>query len=66
MIHLEDLKVFTANAMCMVMLSIESINGSLQSVLFVATIGYTIIRSINELNKFKCNKEDNDDNAANN
>jgi hypothetical protein len=54
-IHLDDIKVLGANTICMVLLKMEEINTVLQSILFFATIAYTIIRTINEINKFKKN-----------
>ena len=53
MLQIEDLKVIAANTVCMVMLSINNINTELQTILFLATIGYTIVRTINEIKKFK-------------
>ena len=59
-LQIEDLKVFTANFVCMALLRIESINTDLQTVLFLATIVYTIIRIANEIKKFNRNgKADN-------
>ena len=55
MIQIDDIKVFGANAICMVLLKIQEMNDTLQSVLFFATIVYTIIRIINEVQKFKKN-----------
>ena len=53
MIHFEDVKVVSANAICMVILSIQNINSFLQSVLFIATIIYTIVRIVNEVKNGK-------------
>ena len=55
MIQIDDIKVFGANAICMVLLKIQEMNDTLQSVLFFATIVYTVIRIINEVQKFKKN-----------
>jgi hypothetical protein len=55
MVHFDDIKVLGANTICMVLAKIQNINDSLQSILFFATIAYTIIRTINEINKFKKN-----------
>ena len=56
MIQFEDVKVVSANAICMTILSIENINSLLQSVLFISTIIYTIVRIAKEVKK---NKDDN-------
>lgn len=56
MLHLEDVKVIGANATCMVVLAINNINTHLQTVLFLATITYTIVRTVNEVKKFKYKK----------
>jgi hypothetical protein len=57
MIQFEDVKVVSANVICMTILSIENINSLLQSVLFISTIIYTIVRIVNEA---KNNKVKND------
>lgn len=56
MLHFEDLKVIGANATCMVILAINNINTHLQTVLFLATISYTVVRTVNEIKKFKYKK----------
>lgn len=67
MIQIDDIKVFGANAICMVLLKIQEMNDTLQSVLFFATIVYTVIRIINEVQKFKRNSTvKDDDNSADN
>jgi hypothetical protein len=57
MLHFEDLKVLSANAVCMAVLSFQNINALLQSILFLSTIIYTIVRLLNEV---KNNKAKND------
>ena len=57
MIQFEDVKVVSANAICMTILSIENVNSLLQSVLFISTIIYTIVRIVKEV---KNNKVKND------
>jgi len=57
MLHFEDLKVLSANAICMAVLSFQNINALLQSILFLSTIIYTIVRLLNEV---KNNKAKND------
>jgi hypothetical protein len=53
MIHFEDVKVLGANAICMTILNIENINSLLQSILFISTIVYTIVRIAKEVKKKK-------------
>ena len=53
MVQLDDVKVLTANFTCMVMLNLSNMNTDLQSVLFLATIGYTLVRTVNEIQKFR-------------
>lgn len=52
MIHFEDVKVLGANLICMVSLQIPTIPHDLQSILFIATIIYTVVRIANEVKKF--------------
>jgi hypothetical protein len=67
MVHLDDIKVLGANTLCMAILAINSINTNLQSILFLATIGYTIVRTANEIQQFKNKrKEKQDDDSAGN
>lgn len=61
-LQLDDLKVFSANAVCAVLLNISNMNPNLQSILFLATIVYTLVRTVNEVQKFKYRKKSNDDN----
>ena len=58
MFNIDDLKVLGANVGCMVMLGINSINANLQSVLFFSTIIYTIVRTLNEVIRFKDKQDD--------
>lgn len=51
-LEIEDIKVIGANALCMIALQIQQINVELQTILFLATIGYTLIRTVNEVQKF--------------
>jgi len=52
MVHFEDAKVLGANLVCMITLQIPTIPHDLQSILFLATIIYTIVRIANEVKKF--------------
>lgn len=56
MVQIDDVKVLGANFFCMALLGINNLNQSLQSVLFFLTILYTIIRTINEIKKYKYKK----------
>ena len=51
-LEIEDIKVLGANALCMIALQIQQINVELQTILFLATIGYTLVRTVNEVQKF--------------
>jgi len=53
MLHFQDIKVISANVVCMFVLSLQNLNALLQSVLFLATIAYTIIRLLNEVKNGK-------------
>ena len=53
MVHFDDIKVLGANTICMVLAKIQNMNDSLQAILFFATIAYTVVRTINEINKLK-------------
>lgn len=59
MINLEtdDLKVIGANALCMVVLEIKTINIELQTLLFICTIVYTLVRTVNEVKKLISKKD---------
>jgi hypothetical protein len=63
MLLLEDAKVIGANVICMIMLSVNNLNQTLQTILFLATITYTIFRAINEIKKFKYKRYDNNQSA---
>ena len=64
MVHLDDIKVLGANTICMVLLKIQDMNTALQTILFFATIAYTVVRTINEVKRFKKDgKANNTDNA---
>ncbi len=65
MVYLDDIKVLGANAICMVLLKIQDINDTLQSILFFATIAYTIVRTVNEIKKFKANGKTDSGNDSN-
>jgi hypothetical protein len=56
MIQVEDIKVLSINTFCMVAFHITNVNQYLQSILLLGTIGYTIVRTINELDKYRDNK----------
>jgi fucose permease len=58
MVHFDDIKVLGANTVCMVLAKIHDMNGTLQSILFFATIAYTVVRTVNEINKLKKDKTD--------
>lgn len=57
MIRLEDIKVLSINTFCMVAFHISHVNEYLQSLLLLGTIAYTVVRTINEIQKYTDNKD---------
>lgn len=53
--HADDIKVIGANIICMIILKIDDINDELQAIMFLATIAYTVVRTISEVKKLKEN-----------
>tara|TARA_R110000822_G_scaffold110075_2_gene240069 strand:+ start:135 stop:311 length:177 start_codon:yes stop_codon:yes gene_type:complete len=53
MIELEDLKVVGANVLCFITINNAELNIILQTILFLATIIYTLARTLNEYKKYK-------------
>ena len=53
MIELEDLKVVGANILCFITINTAELNIILQTILFLATIIYTLARTLNEYKKYK-------------
>jgi len=56
MIHIDDIKVISANAVCMILLHIQQINYPLQTLVLLTTFIYTAIRTVNEIQKYKDGK----------
>lgn len=52
MIQLDDIKVIGANVLCMVALNIEAFHVFLEIALLLATIIYTLVRTLNEYKKY--------------
>ena len=53
MIELEDLKVIGANTLCFITINTADLNILLQTILLLATIIYTLGRTLNEYKKYK-------------
>lgn len=53
MIEIEDLKVLGANVLCFITINNAELNIVLQTILFLATIIYTLARTLNEYKKYK-------------
>ena len=53
MIELEDLKVLGANLLCFITINTADLNILLQTLLLLATIIYTLARTLNEYKKYK-------------
>jgi hypothetical protein len=58
MLYIEDIKVIGINTLCMVTMRVTTINETLQILVLLATIGYTLVRTINEIQKFNNNGKD--------
>jgi hypothetical protein len=58
MLYIEDVKVIGINTLCMVAMRVTTINETLQTLVLLATIGYTLVRTINEIQKFNNNGKD--------
>ena len=56
MIELNDIKVFCANTLCMVLLKVQNVNTKLHAILLFMTIMYTIARIVTEVQKYNNNK----------
>lgn len=56
MIELNDIKVFGANTLCMVLLKVQNVNTKLQAILLFMTIMYTVARIVTEVQKYNNNK----------
>jgi hypothetical protein len=52
MIELEDLKVLGANILCFITINTADLNILLQTLLLLATIIYTVARTLNEYKKY--------------
>jgi hypothetical protein len=52
MIELEDLKVVGANILCFITINTADLNVLLQTLLLLATIIYTLARTLNEYKKY--------------
>jgi hypothetical protein len=52
MIEIEDLKVVGANVLCFITINNAELNIVLQTILFLATIIYTVARTLNEYKKY--------------
>jgi hypothetical protein len=52
MIELEDLKVLGANLLCFITINTANLNILLQTILLLATIIYTLARTLNEYKKY--------------
>ena len=55
MLQSEDIKVIGINTLCMITMRFTTINEALQTLVLLATIGYTLVRTINEIQKYKDN-----------
>ena len=58
MLQIEDIKVIGFNTLCMITMRFTTINEALQTLVLLATISYTLVRTINEIQKYKDNGKD--------
>jgi len=54
-VKIDDLKVYGLNTLCVVILRLGDFTPELSAILLITTIAYTIVRTINEIQKFKNN-----------
>jgi hypothetical protein len=59
MVQIDDIKVMGANIVCMIMVQFQNLNDALQAILIIATITYTIARTVNEIKKIRRNGKTN-------
>jgi hypothetical protein len=54
-VKLDDLKVYGVNTVCVIVLRLKDMTPELSALLLITTIAYTIVRTINEIQKFRNN-----------
>jgi hypothetical protein len=59
MIQLDDIKVVGANVICMLALNVGAFHVMLEISLLLATIVYTLVRTANEIKRFRDGKRNN-------
>lgn len=52
-VKMEDLKVYGLNTLCVIILRLGDCTPELSALLLMATIIYTVVRTFNEVKKFK-------------
>lgn len=52
----DDLKVYVANTLCFIVLKLEHMTPQLSALMLITTIVYTIVRTVNEIQKFRNGK----------
>jgi hypothetical protein len=55
-VKLDDLKVYGVNTVCVIVLKLKDMTPELSALLLMTTIAYTIVRTINEIQKFRNGK----------
>ena len=57
-VKLDDLKVYGVNTVCVIVLRLKDMTPELSALLLITTIVYTVVRIINEIQKFRNGKAD--------
>jgi predicted RND superfamily exporter protein len=65
-LEVTDFKVLLMNAFCFLAIQLEGINAILQTIIFGITIAYTSLRILNEYEKYKNSRRDDDNKPDNN
>lgn len=55
-VKLDDLKVYGVNTVCVIVLKLKDMTPELSAILLLTTIAYTVVRTINEIQKFRNGK----------
>lgn len=65
-VKLDDLKVYGVNTVCVIVLKLKDMTPELSALLLITTIVYTVVRIINEIQKFRNGKADKHSNQEDN
>ena len=65
-VKLDDLKVYGVNTVCVIVLKLKDMTPELSAILLLTTIAYTVVRTINEIQKFRNGKSNQGSTEENN